>query len=383
LTAPVCVDLFCGCGGLSTGLLDAGINVRGGVDNDAPSLETFDLNHTQRGSKSINADVRNLTGDDLVDLAEAPVQLLVGGPPCQPFSVAGKRRGLSDHRGDLIFEFVRLLHETHAEAFIFENVPNLKSVANGEVFTDLLAAFGEIGYSASPHVLFAPDYGVGQMRKRLFIVGARDLTIPMPPKATHAPAANGRLAYVTTSDVLDDLPDVGTPEAEEVANHEPTLHSPAMLQAFASLEPGTREKKSRHDRLHPERPSYTLRAGSGNFSPLRPVHYKYDRVLSVRECARVQSFADNFHWPDEQARLQQYRQVGNAVPPLLGRKVGEHVAAVMGWKLNKTAYQVDGPPEYVRLTVIERLARREKFMRGGASGADVAWHYNPADAVIS
>jgi DNA (cytosine-5)-methyltransferase 1 len=370
LSAPVCVDLFCGCGGLSTGLMDAGIDVRVGVDHDAPSLATFDLNHAPRGSKSLNADVRDLTGERLVELARAPMDLLVGGPPCQPFSVAGKRKALEDHRGDLVFEFVRLLDETKAAAFIFENVPNLASVANGAVLAYLLAAFDEVGYSATARVLLAAEYGVPQMRKRLFIVGTREKgAVSMPPTATHAPEANGRLPYVTSSDVLDDLPDVGEPDAEDVANHEPTFHSEKMLAAFATQAPGTREPKSRHDRLHPDRPSYTLRAGTGNFSPLRPVHYEHDRVLTVRECARVQSFSDDFHWPDEQARLQQYRQVGNAVPPLLARAVGEHVAEFMGWTLDDARFEVDGPPEYVRLSLDERLSRREKYMRGGASGA--------------
>jgi DNA (cytosine-5)-methyltransferase 1 len=375
MTAPVCADLFSGCGGLSTGLLDAGIDVRIGIDKDAPSIATFELNHAGRGSKSLLGDVRELTGDKLTELAGDPIQLLVGGPPCQPFSIAGKRRALEDVRGDLIFEFVRLLNETHAEAFIFENVPNLASVAEGAVLVELLAAFAEVGYSATPRVLLAAEYGVAQMRKRLFIVGTRDRgEVPMPPAATHAPESNGRFPYVTARDVLHDLPNVGTPEAEHIPNHEPTFHSPAMLAAFAAQAPGTREPKSRHDRLHPDRPSYTLRAGTGNFSPLRPVHYKFDRVLSVRECARVQSFSDDFHWPDEQARLQQYRQVGNAVPPLLARVVGEHVAALMGWQLDESRFAVGGPPEYRRLSLAERLERRKKYMRGGASGATPEAH---------
>ena len=379
MTAPICVDLFCGCGGLSTGLLDAGIDVRLGIDNDAPSLKTFDLNHRSRGSNSLLADIRDLKGAQIADLVQQPIQLLVGGPPCQPFSVAGKRRALEDHRGDLIFEFVRVLSEINPEAYIFENVPHLASVAKGEIYGDLIAAFEEVGYTASSQVLLAADYGVGQMRKRLFIVGTRRPgTIPMPPNSTHTSrvrqalssvGSNDRIPYVTSKDVLDDLPDVMSPEAEQVANHEPTFHSEAMIAAFAKQKPGTREPRSRHDRLHPDRPGYTLRAGSGNFSPLRPVHYKYDRVLSVRECARLQSFSDNFHWPDEQARLQQYRQVGNAVPPLLARVVGAHVAAFMDWTLDEQRFTVERPPEYTRLSMSERLARRNKYMRGGASGS--------------
>lgn len=370
MNAPVCVDLFCGCGGLSTGLLDAGIDVRLGVDLDRPSIATFDLNHARRGSSSLAADVRDLSGEELATRAGGHVDLLVGGPPCQPFSVAGRRRALADQRGDLIFEFVRLLRETHADAFVFENVPNLASVANGEVLEHLLAALAEAGYGATSQVMLAADYGVPQMRKRLIVVGARDgAAIPMPPSPTHAGDGAHLPRHVSSRAALGDLPDVGDDGAEFVPNHEPTFHSEPMLEAFATLPPGKRDPKSRHDRLHPDRPGYTLRAGTGNFSPLRPVHYAFDRVLTVRECARLQSFPDDFLWPDDQARLQQYRQVGNAVPPLLARAIGGHLAAHMGWRLEPDRFRADGPPVHESIPLRERLAKREKYMRGGASRA--------------
>lgn len=110
-------------------------------------------------------------------------------------------------------------------------------------------------------------------------------------------------------------------------------------------------------------------------SALRPVHYDHDRVLTVRECARLQSFSDDFHWPDEQARLQEYRQVGNAVPPVLARCVAEHVAAHLDWSLDTHRFAVDGPPDRARLSLSERIARRQKYMRGGAS------HARPVEAV--
>jgi DNA (cytosine-5)-methyltransferase 1 len=374
MTAPVCIDLFCGCGGLSTGLLDAGVDVRLGVDADRPSITTFDLNHAGRGSKSLQSDVRAVTGSELVERAGSEVDLLVGGPPCQPFSVAGKRQGLADERGGLVFEFVRLLDEIQPQAYIFENVPNLVTVGGGAILERLRCELGRLDYSVSTALLFAADYGVPQMRKRLFIVGARDRRdISMPPPATHACPTedpNPTLQpYVTAGDALDDLPDVGDEEAEDVANHEPTFHSRAMLERFAGLAPGAREIRSRHDRLHRQRLAYTLRAGTGNFTPLRPIHYRHDRVLSVRECARLQSFADDFHWPDEQARVQQYRQVGNAVPPVLAQAVGGHVAHELGWEVDPALFATSGPPERVRLPLAERLARRQKYMRGGASGA--------------
>lgn len=371
MSAPACVDLFCGAGGLSTGLLDAGVAVRAGIDNNAPSVATFNLNHKSRGASGIVGDVTNLTGAQIRDHAGGDLKLLAGGPPCQPFSVAGKRRGLDDSRGNLIFDFVRLLAESEPEAFLFENVPNLATANGGKVLNELETAIADAGYTATSAVLYAPDYGVPQMRKRLFIVGAREQEIVFPPQPTHSfdGSEAGREPYVTVSEALDDLPDVNTVAAEDIPNHEPTFHSARMLETFAHLAQGKRDPKSRHDRLHPDRVGYTVRAGSGNFSPLRPVHHKYNRVLSVRECARLQSFEDTFIWADNMARLQQYRQVGNAVPPLLAKVVAKHIAVSLGWKLEPERFAVKSAPDSVRLTVAERIERRQQFMRGGASFA--------------
>ena len=145
------------------------------------------------------------------------------------------------------------------------------------------------------------------------------MEIPLSPPPTHAPARSADLfdalpRYQTVLDVLNDLLDVSEEWSHAIPNHEPTFHTVPMLEAFSRLAQGKRDRKSFHDRLHPDRPSYKLRAGTGNFSPLRPVHYRHDRVITVRESAHIQSFSDDFIWPDTLPRLQQYRQVGNAVP---------------------------------------------------------------------
>jgi DNA (cytosine-5)-methyltransferase 1 len=143
-----------------------------------------------------------------------------------------------------------------------------------------------------------------------------------------------------------------------------------MLAAFSELKPGTRDRKSFHDRPHPDRPGYTLRAGTGNFSPLRPVHYEYDRVITVRESARLQGFTDDFIWPDWIPRLQQYRQVGNAVPPPLARRIGEALAASLSWTLDPIGLKGDPesrPPANL-LTSQERAAQRAKWHRGASLG---------------
>jgi DNA (cytosine-5)-methyltransferase 1 len=225
-------------------------------------------------------------------------------------------------------------------------------------------------------VLNAADYGVPQNRKRLVVVGLRDGDSDLaPPPPTHFALGGDDLlgerhAYKSVAEAIGDLPDVTDPGAGEIPNHEPTLHTPRMLEAFATLEPGRRDRRSFHDRLHADRLSYTLRAGSGNYSPLRPVHYRYDRVVSVRESARLQGFGDDFIWPGTIPRLQQYRQVGNAVPPPLGRVLGEFIAGRLGWQLDAEGLRGDptSRPSAFSTTAEERLAARAKFMRGASLG---------------
>ncbi len=358
---------------MSTGLLDAGIEVRAGFDNDRSSIEAFDYNHSYRGCFGHVSDLSEASGRDLLRLAGIEsVDLVSGGPPCQPFSIAGKQHGLEDRRGNLIFEFLRLIEELAPRAVVFENVPNLARIENGDLLGRITGGLIDLGYQTSQSVLLAADYGVAQNRKRLVVLGVRDVRdAPSPPAATHSAIAQGDLfaekrPHVSVREVLDDLPDVAEPAAGEIANHEPTFHTPRMLDAFARLEPGRRDRKSFHDRLHPDRPSYTLRAGSGNFSPLRPVHYRYDRVISVRESARIQGFADDFVWPDTIPRLQQYRQVGNAVPPPLARALGEHLAGLVGWRLRPSDLRGDpaSRPPAIDMTPQERLVARAKYVRG-------------------
>ena len=372
------VELFCGCGGISTGLLDAGIRVLAGFDNDARSIETFNHNHNYRGAIGVRTDIRSLTRDGILGSVNAEsVDLVVAGPPCQPFSIAGKMRALEDPRAHLLFEYVRLVRELGPHATIFENVPRLATVADGRIVDELSMALEGLGYRVSWAIVNAADYGVPQNRKRLIMVGLRTkVPIDFPPPATHSAVGTDTLfeslaPYRTAADAIDDLPDVYDPAAATVPNHEPTLHSENMLLAFAALPPGKRDKKSFHDRLHPNRPSYTLRAGSGTYSPLPPVHYRYDRVLTVRESARIQGFADSFVWPSSVPRLQQYRQVGNAVPPPLAQAVGRHVATHLGWALEPAALAGDERERMSLFTapLAERLQERSKYLRGMSVGS--------------
>lgn len=344
------IDLFAGCGGFSVGVIAAGFKVVAGIDHYPRCIWTYDHNHEEYGSRAIRMDLKKAHGSEILSQAGVEsVDLVCGGPPCQSFSIRGKREGLKDVRGTLVFDFARLVDEIKPRAFIFENVANLASKAMKPVLDSLLEKFKDSGYKCSHKILLAADFGIAQNRRRLFIVGSRDTPPLALPEPTHSEKPEAKkFRHLPVTAVLDDIPDVETPGAEKFANHEPTRHTEEMLAAFRVLAPGARDPKSHHDRLHPERPGFTLRAGVGNFTPLRPIHHQYDRVLSVRESARLQSFPDTFVWPPNVPRLQQYRQVGNAVPPLLAAAVAGYVGEQLGLSLKPVEVKFPGVDKWTR-----------------------------------
>jgi DNA (cytosine-5)-methyltransferase 1 len=365
---PTGIELFAGCGGMSTGFLDAGVNIAAGFELDARAVDAYNYNHDYRGSQGFIEDLNVASGTELLDRAGLKrVDLIVGGPPCQPFSIAGKRQGKRDIRADLIGHFIRIVDELRPSAFMLENVPNLAVIDKGEFLDDVKAEFRALGYAVDHTVVSAADYGVPQNRKRLVILGLKGEKAVRFPIPTYGAADR---PHVSASDAIDDLPDAGEFGEHGIYNHEPTMHSADMVSRLSALEPGKRERGSFHDRLHPERPSYTLRAGSGNFSPLRPVHYKHHRVITVRESARLQGFSDDFRWPDRIPRLQQYRQVGNAVPPPMAKAFAECIAEQMDWRLDAAAFVGDPSVREPAnmLTDAERRALRAARMRGASLG---------------
>ncbi len=371
--AKVGIELFAGCGGMSTGFLDAGLRVAAGFEIDTRAVDAYEYNHAYRGSHGFVTDLTAATGADLLKRAGIEhADFVVGGPPCQPFSIVGKRQGKRDIRADLIGHFIRIVGDIKPSAFMLENVPNLASISNGEFLKEIESGFSALGYRLGHCIASAADYGVPQNRKRLIVLGRRGRQKVSFPSPTHGTPDK---PFVSASSAIGDLPDSGEFGETGVYNHEPTVHSEDMLIRLSALAPGKRERGSFHDRLHPERPSYTLRAGSGNFSPLRPVHYKHHRVITVRESARLQGFTDDFLWPDRIPRLQQYRQVGNAVPPPMARAFAECLADQMGWYLNPASCVGDPStrdPAYA-LTDLERKASRAVRMRGASLGK-VALH---------
>lgn len=365
------IELFAGCGGLSTGFLDAGLKIAAGFDLDERAVEAFDYNHSYRGARGFRADLSGASAGDLLRIAGlAAVDFVLAGPPCQPFSIAGKQGGTADSRARLLFDCTRIVGELSPSVFLIENVPNLLTFENGALLRRALSPLLK-RYTLRAEVVTASAYGVAQNRKRLVVVGIRGVDNVEFPSPTHG--LPGR-PVVTSREAIGDLPDAAEFGACGVHNHEPTMHSVDMVRRFRTLPPGARERGSFHDRLHPERPSFTLRAGSGNFSPLRPVHYRFDRVITARESARLQGFSDDFIWPDSIPRLQQYRQVGNAVPPPLACAFAKSIAIQLGWRLQPKALRGDpsvrSNPR--QLSDAERIQSRLSRLRGASLGKAVS-----------
>lgn len=319
------IELFTGCGGLSLGLHNANWKIIQGIEIDKWAVETY--RHNFSNTNVINTDVRT------VDFTQFEgVGLIAGGPPCQPFSVAGKQLAKEDQR-DMVPEFIRAVRDAKPKAFILENVRGLTTSRHKHYLEWVVSSLAELGYSVYLKVLDAAAYGVPQHRLRLFIVG-----VPMGvrfgfPVPTHGP--NGKQDYVTVKDALQNVPEAEPNTAIVTYAKNPILRPspwagmmvngkgrPINLNAPSSTIPatagGNRTPFLDPDEIFVEYHAH-LRAGG------QPRTGKIDGVrrLTLRECARIQTFPDTFDFLGP--KTAQFRQVGNAVPPLLGQVVSKAV----------------------------------------------------------
>lgn len=337
---PTCIDLFCGCGGMSLGFEQAGYKVLLGIDNWQDSLNTFQYNH--HGSQTLCADLMSLTPSEVENkIKSKAVDVIIGGPPCQGFSVAGKRI-IEDNRNKLYKSFVRMVDYFRPKAFVLENVPNILSMGKGIIKQAIINDFEQLGYRVVTKVLLASDYGVPQNRRRAIFVGlltGKTFEYPLPTV----------IRPITTEEALSDLPENsivdGSPYPNEpksdyqkriregssaVFNHDITIHTEQTKRIIAMVPDGgnyknlpkelqqTRKVHIAWTRLNSQRPSITIDTGHNHH-----FHYKYNRVPTVRESARLQSFPDTFIFLE--GKGSQLRQVGNAVPPLLAKALGEQL----------------------------------------------------------
>ena len=337
------ISFFSGGGGLDLGLEAAGFETVFASDIDDHSCRTLENGKTFCMSKNKpflqaaviqKADVINLSSDTVLKAAglkRGEADLMAGGPPCQAFSIFGKRLGVKDPRGLLPYEYLRLLREIEPKAFVFENVFGLLTIHGGDTFKELCTLLENpgdgINYTLSVFRLNAADYGVPQFRDRVFIIGSRKgckiETIPAicaPPQTFSKQTKDERLLpYRTVADGLRKLPPLGT----KIANHTSRDHSARIIERYKNLSHGERDSKTRINKLDPSRPSYTIIVGSDKGGGKGHVHPTEPREVSPRESARMQTFPD--WWAFSGTSRHPIRQVGNAVPPLLGAIVGREI----------------------------------------------------------
>lgn len=355
------ISLFSGAGGFDLGVEAAGFTTRLCTDIDLHSCQTLEQNRDklkESGSctflSEANISQRNIkeytTDEILVDarLKRGEVSLVYGGPPCQSFSVFGQRKGMDDPRGTLLWDYLRVIREVQPTCFIFENVAGLLSIDDGKIFREFLDelskdADGNPTYITSHYLLDAAAYGVPQYRSRVIIYGCRDKAIPVPPTThalTESEMVGSKRRAVTVKDALTGLPETPTPS---IANHIGRVHGEAIISRYTALKYGERDSKTRINRLNPDKPSYAIVVGSDKGGGKGHVHPYVPREVTPRESARMQSFPD--FWAFSGTSRHPIRQVGNAVPPILG--------AVIASNLLKEAFGVVDVPDYDK--IVSRL----------------------------
>lgn len=325
------IDLFCGAGGLSLGLRRSGWQVLASIEKDRDSIQTYTNNfhHTL----AIETDVRK------VDFSQFKgIDLVAGGPPCQPFSVAGKRLAGADSR-DMVPEFLRALKESESTAFVMENVPGLLSKKNKPYVERLVRSLRDIGYSClNFKILNAAEYGVPQNRKRVFFVGFRNEVSFQFPEVTHG-KGHDLLDFVSVREALMGVPECLPNNSIVTYAKKPVLRKspwagmylngkgrPMNLDEPAPTIPASAGGNRTHiideQGILKEYHSHLVAGGLPRTGMVSGV-----RRLTVRESARLQSFPDDFFFSG--SRSSKYRQIGNAVPPVLAEKIGVEIMLVL------------------------------------------------------
>lgn len=369
---PIAVDLFAGAGGMTLGFEQAGFDVLTSVEIDPIhcAIHQFNFPFWTVLCKS----VEETTGEEIRNssqIANQEIDVVFGGPPCQGFSLMGKR-SFDDPRNSLVFHFIRLVIELQPKFFVLENVKGMTVGKHKEFIAEIISQFSESGYqvNANYQVLNAANYGVPQNRERLFLLGSRqNIELPKYPEKMIFP----NLKSPTVWDALQDLPVIENyPElyqqdwiitefsnpsnyAKKLRNLEiaknnysyqrqydhnlltsslRSKHSPESMKRFASTPHGKIESISRFHKLDPHGLCNTLRAGTpsnkGAFTSPRPIHPFIPRCITVREAARLHSYPDWFRF--HPTKWHGFRQIGNSVPPLLAQAVAEEIIQVLDIK---------------------------------------------------
>lgn len=322
------VSFFTGCGGMDLGFEASGFAHIASFEFNELFCKTLRKNRPSWkvfGPPIHSGDVSKFdeVAGILSKIIDTPFKgIFAGGPPCQPFSIAAnqrfakwgdnfKRTGFSHAKnGNLLFDYVNLILEFRPNVFIVENVPGLRDVDGGEQLSAAIRMLEHAGYTvAEPTVLDAAQFGIPQQRLRLFLVGSRYGKVFKFPTQKLEPIGAGSVLFKSISGVK---------------NHETREHLPGSVRRYAQLGYGARDQLGRVDRLNPHLPSKTVIAGGTAGGGRSHLHPEIPRTLSVRECARLQTFPDDYVFVGATAR--QFTQVGNAVPPVIAAHVAKAIA---------------------------------------------------------
>ena len=334
------IDLFCGCGGLSKGFEMAGFEVVAAIDMWNDAIKTF--NHNHKKDVASCEDIHNWDESFLKNLnVDNNIVGIIGGPPCQGFSTVGTR-DINDPRNHLYREYCRIVETIQPDFFVLENVRGLLTLSQGAFKDDIIRRFGQLGYNVNFKLLNAADYGVPQNRLRVFFVGTKNSNFEFP---------DGVEYRVTCEEALSDLPLLTNYDGDEdihgylslpqneyqalmrnnsqlVYNHQITKHSQQTIDIINRIPDGgsikdlprefweIRKYNKAFERMGSNRQSNTVDTVHRNY-----FHYKENRIPTVRENARLQSFSDDFIFLG--SKTSQYKQVGNAVPPLLAYNIAK------------------------------------------------------------
>lgn len=338
------LDLFCGAGGLSLGFQNAGFKIIGGVDFDKAAMETHSFNFNS--DFEYCGDISQID-DEKIDDLKNQVDVIIGGPPCQGFSSANRyTKEEDDPRNKLFFQYIRFVKTILPKMFLIENVPGILTRNNGYAKSKIIEITENLGYKVEVKVLSSDEYGVPQKRTRAFFVGVRnDLN-----EAFDFNSIQSVFEKKTVKDAIGDLERLETntnfntlsnqhrnelqdyyynPLSDEIPNHDISTHNSLVVERIKHVPQGgnwrdvpehlwetkrTNRHSSAYKRLDYSKPSITIDTGHMNY-----FHPVFHRVPTVRESARIQTFKDSFVFKG--TKTQQYRQVGNAVPPLLAQAI--------------------------------------------------------------
>ncbi len=390
------IDLFAGAGGLSEGLREAGFHSLYANEIKQRYSETYAANH--KNTIIDRCDIRKVDACSvrkLLQIERGELDLIAGGPPCQGFSINAPLRSVNDERNHLFKEFLRFVDEFCPRSVLIENVPGLVSFEGGMTLQAILSTLEKHGYDSDVKILYAPHYGIPQTRWRTIIIGLRNGQSPnlaFPNPIRQAPirvnftsrfdgrnivALPGKVelpTYISVKDALSDLPVLKNGEtgnrlkkyrtepkndfqramragSNGVYNHEAARLSHINMERMAFIPPGGNWTNIPTELLpkgmkRARRSDHTKRYGRVDPNGLASTiltkcdphwgayfHYDQDRAFTVREAARLQTFPDSFHFTG--SRVEQYEQVGNAVPPLLAAAIGRSLVCALGYEINE------------------------------------------------